>query len=89
MRLERGFSDNTSAGYLADIDKLHSWLEGEDIPVDKVDAEVLRRFVEELYDLGIAASSTARILSGIRSFYGYLELEKIVEVNPAEGIDTP
>lgn len=89
MRLERGFSDNTSAGYLADVDKLHAWLEGEDIPVEKADAAVLRRFVEELYDLGIAASSTARILSGIRSFYGYLELEKIVEVNPAEGIDTP
>lgn len=89
MRLERGFSDNTSAGYLADVDKLHAWLEGEDIPVEKADAAVLRRFVEELYDLGIAASSSARILSGIRSFYGYLELEKIVEVNPAEGIDTP
>lgn len=89
LRLERGFADNTCAGYLADIEKLHRWLDEEGITETEVTADELHRFVGELYDLGIAPSSTARILAGIRSFYGYLELEKLTEGNPAQLLDTP
>lgn len=89
LRLERGFADNTCAGYLADIEKLHRWLVEEGITETEVTADELHRFVGELYDLGIAPSSTARILAGIRSFYSYLELEKLTEGNPALLLDTP
>jgi integrase/recombinase XerD len=39
--------------------------------------------------VGIAATSQARIISGLRSFYGYLLLEKEIKVDPMELIDTP
>ncbi|MEG2665703.1 MAG: site-specific tyrosine recombinase [Bacteroidales bacterium] len=46
-------------------------------------------FIAYLFDLGMSATSQARILSGIKSFFHYLVLEKIVEVSPAELVEAP
>lgn len=42
-----------------------------------------------LHEVGIAASSQARIISGLKSFYGFLLLEKEIKSDPLELIDTP
>jgi integrase/recombinase XerD len=42
-----------------------------------------------LHEVGIASTSQARIISGLKSFYGYLLLEKEVKSDPLELIDTP
>ncbi|MDE6277782.1 MAG: tyrosine recombinase XerD [Muribaculaceae bacterium] len=89
LLLERGLSENTRTAYLSDIAKLTQWLESRGIPQTDASADDLRLFLDELCDLGIAPASTARILAGIRSFYSYLELEKIIPSNPAALLDTP
>jgi len=40
-------------------------------------------------DIGMNATSQARILSGIKSFFNYLVLENIIEKSPAELIESP
>lgn len=89
LRLERGFSDNTRAAYLSDLEKLHLWLDSQAVAETEATPDDLHRFVAELADLGIAPASVARILAGIRAFYSYLELERLVGVSPASELDTP
>lgn len=89
LTLERGLSDNTRAGYLADTDRLQSWLEDKGMNLISATAESLQDFVSDLCGLGICARSQARIVSGIKSLYRYLKLENYVDQNPTLMLETP
>jgi integrase/recombinase XerD len=89
MLLERGLSDNTRVAYLADLDRFSEWLDDRQLSFDKVTIETLQQFVAELYDLGISPRTQARVISGLKSFYRFLALEKIVEENPTLLLDAP
>jgi integrase/recombinase XerD len=89
MLLERGLSDNTRVAYLADLDRFSEWLDDRQLSFDKVTIETLQQFVAELYDLGISPRTQARIISGLKSFYRFLALERIVEENPTLLLDAP
>ena len=66
IMLERGLSDNTRMGYLSDVDRFADYIGVRDL--NTVSAEDIEAFLADLYDLGIAPRSQARILSGIKSF---------------------
>ena len=89
LRLERGHSENTVAGYLHDIRLLIDFLEERSFDVKRVEEEQLHEFLASLHDLGIGARSQARIIAGIRSFFKYLQLSGLIKVNPAELLDAP
>ena len=77
--------------YLADVQKLERYAESElggKSPVNIVLDDV-RGFLSMLHEIGIAPTSQARIISGLKSFYGYLLLEKEIKADPLELIDTP
>jgi integrase/recombinase XerD len=42
-----------------------------------------------LFDLGISTRSQARILSGVRSFYRFLELDGYIDNDPSELLESP
>ncbi|MDE6311441.1 MAG: tyrosine recombinase XerD [Muribaculaceae bacterium] len=89
LLLERGLAENTREAYLSDLTKLHGWLESRGMEEAEATTDDLRAFLDELCDLGISATSTARILAGIRSFYAWLELEGYIASSPASQLDTP
>lgn len=74
---------------MADIEKLHQFFETEHIDFRTVTTEQLQTFMSTLYDLGIAPRSMARILSGVKSFYRFLILEKEINQDPTELLDAP
>ncbi len=89
LLLERGLSANTRECYLADADRLAAWFESAGRnPAEASEAE-LHDFVQSFHDLGIATRTQARIVSGVRSFYRYLLIEGILEVNPASLLEGP
>lgn len=49
----------------------------------------LRKFVHHLADLGLAASSQSRLVSGIRAFYRYLLLEDLIAIDPSQLLEVP
>jgi len=51
--------------------------------------EQLDHFSGTLQDLGVQPRSVARILSGVRSFYRFLVLEKEIETDPTELLENP
>ncbi|MEZ5005218.1 MAG: site-specific tyrosine recombinase XerD [Bacteroides graminisolvens] len=89
LKLEKGLSLNTLEAYNADITKLLAFLEGESIELLNTTPEDLEQFIAGLHDIGITARSQARIMSGIKSLFGFLMLEKIIEKDPSELIDSP
>lgn len=89
LKLEKGLSLNTLEAYNADITKLLAFLEGENIELLNTTPEDLEQFIAGLHDIGITARSQARIMSGIKSLFGFLMLEKIIEKDPSELIDSP
>ena len=89
LKLEKGLSLNTLEAYNADITKLLAFLEGESIELLNTTPEDLEQFIAGLHDIGITARSQARIMSGIKSLFGFLMLEKIIDKDPSELIDNP
>jgi len=91
LRLEKSLAANSLEAYLADVQKLERYAEtalGGKSPLN-ITADDIRGLLFTLHDVGIAPTSQARIISGLKSFYGYLLLEKEIKVDPMELIDTP
>jgi len=91
LKLEKGLSENSISAYFGDISKLQDFAENSlniSTPADLDDNEI-REFLNQLYELNIAASTQARILSGVKTFYKYLLLEDVVKKDPTELIEGP
>lgn len=89
LNLERGLSANTLAAYLTDVGKLLSYLTDVGMPIADVELPTLHNFVADLYDIGIAARSQARIIAGIRSFFRFLTMEGYLEADPSLLLESP
>lgn len=89
LRLLRGLSPNTLEAYLHDVGKLLTWCEQEQKDIMKLSYDDLQEFSASLHDLGIASSTHARILCGVRSFYHYLSIDGYVEQDPSELLESP
>ena len=89
LKLEKSLSANTIDAYLTDLDKLLRFLSQENIHILDVTLDHLETFSAGLMDLGIHASSQARILSGIRSFYRYLVMDGHIDADPTELLESP
>ena len=91
LQLEKSLSDNSVEAYLRDIDKFTQYL--QDVSSLKnpgnISLDDLQHFVKWVAELGMTASSQARIISGIKSFYKYCLLEKISETDPTTLLEAP
>ena len=89
LRLLRGLSANTLEAYMHDVGKLLTWCEQEGKDPLSLGLPDLETFSASLHDLGIASSTHARILCGVRAFYHYLEIDGYVEQDPSELLESP
>lgn len=89
LRLEKSLSPNSVNAYLDDVAKLSRYLDEHNIPVLSATLDDLSLFIQYLHSLGLSATSQARIISGIRAFYKYLRLEKLVDNDPSRLLDLP
>ena len=89
LKLERGYSANTLDAYQRDLEKLLDFLEQEDRHPLDVTLPDLQHFAASLHDIGIHPRSQGRILSGIRSFYRFLQLDGFLDQDPTELLESP
>lgn len=89
LRLERSYSANTLDAYCKDLQKLFNFYADNGIDFRSVTLSELDLFAGNLRDKGISPRSLARILSGVRSFYRFLNLEKEIEQDPTELLESP
>ncbi|MCO5267123.1 MAG: site-specific tyrosine recombinase XerD [Lentimicrobium sp.] len=91
LQVERSMPANTVDAYCRDISKLVAYFNAgnQEIKPSQVQLKDLQLFVNTLADIGIAASSQSRIISGIRSFFSYLLIENEVLTDPTELLAMP
>ncbi len=96
LRLERGMSLNTYNSYSSDVKEFASWLDSESGPgvtLEKTAGENIRQYLGTRIDPNegpaITGRTQARILSSLRSFFGWLQIDGVIAENPCDGIDTP
>ena len=89
LKIEKGLAENSIFAYQNDVAKLHDFSVSIDKNAEQISYNDLKLFIAALYDLGLSARTQARIISGIKQFYGYLRLENYITVDPSELLDQP
>ena len=85
LKIERAMSPNTVASYCSDVVKFMDSLESTGLP--DVRSEDVESYLQGRSE--ISKRSLARILSSLRSFYGWMVIEGYVEDNPCDMVDPP
>lgn len=100
LRIERGMSPNTVASYVADVEAFFSYVPDYARP-SEVSSEDIIAYLQYRASLqggagkahdraeGLSKRSQARLLSGLRSFFGWCVLEGERPDNPCDRVDAP
>jgi len=89
LKLERNYSTNTVDAYIHDIKSLLDYCLEISKDILQLQLEDLQNFAATIHEKGIGATSQARILSGVRSFYRYLLLDGYIDADPSELLESP
>lgn len=89
LKLQRGYSPHTLDAYRRDLEKLLAYLEQADIHVLDAGLPDLQHFAAGLHDIGIHPRSQCRILSGVRSFFRFLQTDGYRDDDPSELLESP
>ncbi|MBU0697566.1 MAG: site-specific tyrosine recombinase XerD [Bacteroidetes bacterium] len=91
LKLERSLSTNSIEAYLRDIDKITQFLEVQEKNISPlaIQAKDLKDLIQWVNELGMLATTQARLISGIKAFYKYLILEDLLTVDPSALIEAP
>lgn len=89
LKLQRNMSGNTLDAYQRDLRKLLDYLEREQKDIRDVTIHDLEHFSAGLHDIGIHPRSQCRILSGIRSFFRFVQLDGYRDDDPTELLESP
>ncbi len=91
LQLEKSLSDNSVQAYLHDVDKLTAFLNIQGVKKNPADIELkeLEGFLMWVNEIGMTATSQARIISGLRSFYKFCMLEQISDKDPTALLEAP
>ena len=91
LKLEKAVSTNTISAYASDLDKLYKYLNEPNTKLspENVDIKILENFLLHISSENLSARTQARMISGIRSFFKYLQLEDKIEQDPTELLEFP
>lgn len=89
LKLQRGFSPHTLEAYQRDLQKLLTYLEKEGKDIYGIELADLQHFAATLHDIGIHPRSQCRILSGVRSFFRFMQTDGYRDDDPSELLENP
>ncbi len=91
LRLEKSLSPASVDAYQRDVRKFTGYLlqTYPDIQPESVNLDLLDLFFKEINTVGISIRTQARMISGLRSFFRFLLMEKVITDNPASLLETP
>ena len=91
LLLERGLSKQTFLHYKQDLNKYFTFLENLQPALSPEEAKSteIAVFLGTLTELKQSNASQARITSALKTFYSWLLLEKKINANPTDLIESP
>lgn len=82
LKSECHLAENTVLAYRRDLTRFETWLHGR--PPSRIGIRELPEFIAFLKKEGLAPPSISRHVVAVRMFYKFLQLEGLVQDNPAE-----
>lgn len=90
LNYERGLSPRTVSAYRRDLARWSSFMEERGVTAPgAVRVGDLREWVYDLKDGGLAASSIRRAQSAVRTYFGFLMAEGVLDDDPTDRLDSP
>ena len=89
LRLEKGLSPLTLEAYMSDLEKFDAFVKESGKELTDVTLCDVRSFLAMLDDVGIHPRTQARLISSLRSFYGFMKIDGYMEHNPTELLKSP
>ncbi|TWP27616.1 site-specific tyrosine recombinase XerD [Apibacter muscae] len=88
--LEKGLSKNTQLAYIRDLKKIKYYFNKDNsITPNTINKENVQDFIYDYSKKSKSSKSQARLISSIKSFFKFLQLEDIRKDNPAELLESP
>lgn len=84
IKIERGYSNNTIESYQEDLSQFSKYAGNKTF-----DRDLIKKYLEHLYDQGYSVSSTERKLACLKSFFHYLVREEKLDNDPTADIKLP
>ncbi len=95
LAVEKGYSGNTIAAYRNDLYQLAEFIEEEATrsgiipPWAGFNRQSMLSFLLSLKERGYVASTVARKVAAVKSFFGFMVAEGIMKTSPTEGVTSP
>jgi integrase/recombinase XerD len=90
LEVEKGFSHNTLEAYKNDLNQLAGFLEESGItPWEDFNRQAVLSYLTNLKERRYAATTVARKVAAIKSFFGFLVAEGLVKENPTREVPSP
>src|SRR5690606_6881546 len=89
LQLERSLSPNSIDAYMNDVSKLEAYCSFKNLALNTIQTRDIQKFLLFINDFNISPYTQARLLSGLKTFFGFLQIEYQLEDNPAELIEAP
>ncbi len=87
---ERNYSENTARAYSIDMYEFADFVKkNKNIELIKCDKNIIREYLAGLYNKNLKKSSIIRKLAVLKSFYKFLVIASIIQVNPTVSMATP
>ncbi len=90
--VEKGFSENTKLAYKNDLHQLAGFIEegaakrGTIPPWAAFDRQAMLSYLLDLKGRGYAATTVARKVAAVKSFFSFLVAEGVIKDNPTQGV---
>jgi integrase/recombinase XerC len=88
LELEKASSPHTLRAYRQDLKAFSAYLKPSQVDIEKATHLHLRGFLG-VQSVTLKATSRARQLAALKSFYRFLTRRKVIETNPARRVKTP
>lgn len=91
IRCERNYSDYTVAFYADDLERYETFVTEQtgEFDVLRPDVDLVRAWMVEMGEQGLAVSSIKRRTSAVRSFYRYLRRQRLIDTDPMALLSSP
>ncbi|MBQ2020113.1 MAG: site-specific integrase, partial [Rikenellaceae bacterium] len=91
VAVEKHLSENTVEAYMRDAERLAEFCSSLPQPIGptRVTTQTINEFMAQLFDRGMEARSQARVLSSLRSLFGFMMLTDQIEESPVDDIESP
>jgi integrase/recombinase XerD len=89
LRVERRLARHTLESYARDLSALAAYADAIGRPIERLDRASLEEFVRRQMTRGLAPRSVARGVAAVRGFYRFLVMDRRIERNPADDLQSP